>query len=100
MVLEHRRPARDEPLDLLIARHVRRLQADVQPVLDRLLLGHLDEQVLDAVRQEDEALGVAGVVVRVHGQAEHLAPPLGLLVGVRAVNGDVVNLGGHGLIFG
>ena len=75
-----------------------RAQVEVEAVLDRLGLGHLDEE--DAVarlRVEDHALLVAGQVgVAVDVDvAEQPLPPLGELVGVGAVDGGVRDEGGH-----
>ena len=61
----------------------------MEPVLHHLVIGHLDEQhPAPAVRREDHALFVAGPVgvQRILAEAEHLAPPDRLRVGVARVD--------------
>ena len=88
-VLVHRGAVREESLHLLVARAVARSEVEVEPVLDRLSLGHLDEeQPLPPVRAEDHALLVAwqvGVLL-VLRPTEHLRPPHRLGVGVARVD--------------
>src|SRR5690606_41482982 len=60
---EHGGADTDQPVDLLLLGAVRGAQVEVQAVLDRLGLGHLDEQhVVAAVASEDHALLVARLV--------------------------------------
>ena len=83
---------REQPVDLLVHGAVGRPEVEVDAVLDRLALGHLDEQhPLAAVRGEDHALLVAGQVgvARVLGEAQDLAPPDRLVVGVAGVDAGV-----------
>src|SRR5215217_6810357 len=89
----------EQPLDLLVAGPVVGHQVQVDPVLDRLGLGHGDEQQPGlAVRPGQEPLGVARLVgvVGVLLVAGDLAPELDQGIRVGAVEGDVAGTGGHG----
>src|SRR5690606_22926543 len=95
---EHGGAGADQPVDLLLLGAVRGAQVEVQAVLDRLGLGHLDEQhVVAAVAGEDHALLVARLVrvVRHVDVVQQLPPPLRQLVGVAAVDARVRDARGH-----
>ena len=92
-------PSPSSALDLLVAGAGAGSQVEVEPVLDRLVLRHLDEeQRVAAVGALDPALLVTGLVgvVRLVDVLQHLLPPLGELVGVAAVDRGVRDVRRHG----
>jgi hypothetical protein len=91
-VLQLPRPEVEQPGQLDVAVLGARTQVEVDPVLDRLVLGNLDEQqVMAAVARGDAALHVPGLVrvVGILDVVEHLRPPGGQCVGVAAVDRGV-----------
>ncbi len=79
----------EQPFDLRVTGAVVRLDVEVDAVLDALRLGHGDEQERGAGGL-DQGLGVSGEVVIGEGGTQHLGPEGAELVGVGAVDGDVV----------
>jgi hypothetical protein len=97
VVVEQGGAEADRPLDLLVAGAADGGQVEVEAVLHRLGLGHLDEEEpRGGGRGLHDRGRVAGLVVVVHRPSEQLAPELRDVVRVAGgVHRDAVDLGMH-----
>ncbi|AWZ04913.1 hypothetical protein DRB96_14235 [Streptomyces sp. ICC1] len=79
-----------QPVHLLIARGLG-AQTQMDPVLDRLGLGHLVEVERRPLRQQHLGLPVPRSGIRIHRTARHTAPEPGQPVGIRTVDRHVLH---------